>query len=81
MPILLQIDEQKTKDPKEFKKTCKLINILMEKAVLDGFFKHNWSEEAQAELEKYGPLDDIDVIEEDEDGETVIKLGIQFAEA
>ena len=46
MPILLQIDESKTKDPKEFKKICKLIHILMEKAVVDGFFKTNWSDEA-----------------------------------
>jgi len=81
MPILLQIDESKLENKKEFKRTCRLVHILMEKAVLDGFFKHNWSEEAQEELEKYGPLDDIDVIEEDEDGKQVIKLGIQFAEA
>jgi len=81
MPILLQIDESKLEDKKEFKKVCKLVHILMEKAVLDGFFKNNWSEEAQEELKKYGPLDEVDVYEEDENGESVIKLGIVFAES
>ena len=36
---------------------------------------------AQEELKKYGPLDDIDVYEEDEDGETTIQVGIVFAES
>jgi hypothetical protein len=81
MPILLQIDESKTEDPKEFKKVCKVVHMLMEKAVLDGFFKNNWSEEALEELEKYGPLDDIEVYEEDENGETTIQIGIVFAES
>ena len=81
MPILLQIDESKTEDPKEFKKICKLIHILMEKAVVDGFFKTNWSDEALDELNKMGPLDDLEVVEENEDGKQVIKIGIVFAEA
>ena len=81
MPILLQIDESKTKDQKEFKKICKLIHILMEKAVVDGFFKTNWSEEAMEELDKIGPLDSEEVVEENEDGDDVIKVGIVFAEA
>ena len=81
MPILLQIDESKTKDPKEFKKICKLIHILMEKAVVDGFFETNWSEEAMEELDKIGPLDSEEVVEENEDGDDVIKVGIVFAEA
>ena len=81
MPILLQIDESKTKDQKEFKKICKLIHILMEKAVVDGFFETNWSEEAMEELDKIGPLDCEEVVEENEDGDDVIKVGIVFAEA
>ena len=81
MPILLQIDEQKLENPKEFKRTCKMVKILMEKAVLDGFFKDNWSDEAIEELEKYGPLDEIDEVVEEEDGKTIIKLGIVFAES
>jgi len=81
MPILLQIDESKTEDPKEFKKVCKLINILMEKAIVDGFFQKNWSEDALLEIETIGPLELDDCVEEDEDGGTIIKIGIQFAEA
>ena len=81
MPILLQIDETHIKDKKQFKKDCKMIQVIMDKAVVDGFFKNNWSKEAQEELEKFGPLDQIDVIEEDEDGKQVMKIGIVFAEA
>ena len=68
---------------KEFKKICKLVHILMEKAVVDGFFKSNWSEEAIEELNNMGPLDDLDleVVEETEEGDNVIKVGIVFAEA
>ena len=81
MPILLQIDEKKTKDPKEFKKVCRLINILMEKAVVGGFFEKNWSDEALEEMETIGPLDMEESVDSEEDGEVVIKIGIQFAEA
>jgi len=81
MPILLQIDETHVKDKKQFKKDCKMIQVIMEKAVIDGFFKNNWSDEAKQELKKYGPLDSVDVVEETEDGKTVMKIGIVFAEA
>ena len=79
MPILLQIDSEKAKNEKEFKRACKLIHILMEKAVVDGFFKKNWSKEAMKEMERIGPLDIEEIADEEDEG--TIKIGIVFAEA